>query len=395
MPDGLSRPTSSASPNASGSDSEQTNQPQSSYSAWAARLRAQRLASAGIPAHVGAAASGVSPHNVAAGATTPAAPPLRPRGARTLEELLGSRRDVRQDFARLLSIIGEVSQTVATAHTRGIVHLNLRPSSVLVLEDGKVELTHWGAARVADGEQSEDQSFEGAPRRGGLAIPRPAAVSAFGYQAPEQLRGESVDARTDVFGLGGMLYQLLTGRPPYGSANPHAIRRIVATGHMNEPLQRLDTCGGDPALVGLVKRCISAKPQRRPISATEVAGVLRTVLKRNPMPPTLVFATLTGGIESSELRPPTPTDQEPFLSPIVQPPVRAFPNSGQSRHSFDADPNSADAGPLPAKASIIAPFPPPQTGQLVLLAVVVILVLLFLLVPCAIAILYRLLGPSL
>ena len=148
---------------------------------------------------------------------------------RTLASLLRERTDPAQDLPRFLGILEQASNTMAYAHARGVIHRDLKPSNVMVGSFGEVQVMDWGLAKVL---------FRGASTE--AATTRPAQESAIttvrngpagtdgesqagsilgtpAYMAPEQARGdlERIDERADVFGLGAILCEILTGRPPY------------------------------------------------------------------------------------------------------------------------------------------------------------------------------------
>ncbi len=100
------------------------------------------------------------------------------------------------------------------------------------------------------------------------------------YMAPEQARGdvERMDERTDVFGLGAILCEILAGRPPYAGATREEIRDRAARGDLADAMSRLDDCGADEDLVALAKGCLAAEPEQRPRDAGEVSRRLTAYL---------------------------------------------------------------------------------------------------------------------
>src|SRR5262249_30681271 len=145
-------------------------------------------------------------------------------GGRTLAELLARRAEPGQDRAHLLSIFGQACQAVAYAHSRGVIHRDLKPANIMVGAFGEVQVMDWGLAKVLGGadpmvpEPHEPPLGQpltirpgGPPSRPGTVMGTPA------YMPPEQACGRTdrLDERCDVFGLGAILCEILTGLPPY------------------------------------------------------------------------------------------------------------------------------------------------------------------------------------
>jgi len=125
----------------------------------------------------------------------------------------------------LLRVVGAVADAMAYAHARGVIHRDLKPANVVVGEFGEVAVIDWGLAKaVGDPEQTPSSSTISAElTRQGDVMGTPA------YMAPEQARGEAVDERADVYALGAMLYQVLTGELPYGRITGDAqLARLLA-----------------------------------------------------------------------------------------------------------------------------------------------------------------------
>jgi tetratricopeptide (TPR) repeat protein len=203
----------------------------------------------------------------------------------TLDALLKARG---AGAARWLAAFEGVCQAVGYAHAHGVIHRDLKPQNVMVGAFGEVQVMDWGLAKVladrggeAGGAQTSDpsasdptgvQPFAASDRltRTGSVIGTPA------FMAPEQAVGavDRIDRRTDVFGLGGILCALLTGRPPYTAADAESTRQLAALGQLADAFGRLDACGADPDLVALCKRCLSVEPADRPADAGEVAAAV-------------------------------------------------------------------------------------------------------------------------
>jgi serine/threonine protein kinase len=209
----------------------------------------------------------------------------------TLSALLRARKDEMEDRPRFLGIFAQMCQTLAYAHARGVIHRDLKPSNVMVGAYGEVQVMDWGLAKVlmeggvADEvrsrqreremnisvirtarSQESDSSEAGSHTLAGTLLGTPA------YMAPEQARGdlEMIDERADVFGLGAILCETLTGKPPY-TGKEAEIQYKARTGKLDDAFGRLDSCGADAELIALTKRCLAAEPWDRLRHAGEVA----------------------------------------------------------------------------------------------------------------------------
>jgi tetratricopeptide (TPR) repeat protein len=201
----------------------------------------------------------------------------------TLAELLRSRDDPRQDQTRLLGMFEQVCQAMAYAHARGVVHRDLKPANVMAGAFGEVQVMDWGFAKVLSGYGVNDAGGSAQVRtmygrngvsQSGLLMGTPA------YMPPEQARGEAtlIDARADVFALGAMLCEMLTGRPPYSGTTADEVCRRAAAGDMGDALARLAACGADAPLRELAQRCLAAERAARPADAGIVAKELTEYL---------------------------------------------------------------------------------------------------------------------
>ena len=168
----------------------------------------------------------------------------------------------------------QMAQGLAVAHERGIVHRDLKPENVFITRDGQVKLVDFGIAKLVEGVSgatphgllNETVSPSGGHTRTGAVIGTP------GYMSPEQVRGDSVDARTDFFSLGAVLYEMLSGHRAF-PAGP-VVESSYAILH-NEPEALPSTV---PSLVSqVVLRCLQKDPARRFQSARDLAFNLELV----------------------------------------------------------------------------------------------------------------------
>jgi serine/threonine-protein kinase len=217
----------------------------------------------------------------------------------TLATLLCERTDPAQELPRLLDIAVKVAQTVAYAHAKGVIHRDLKPANIMVGAFGEVQVMDWGLAKVlAEGDTAdearasrghqapEDVTTIRTARSTGSAgtfggqTEAGALLGTLAYMPPEQANGDValLDRRADVFGLGAILCEILTGKPPYEGRSSEEVRRKAANGDLAEALARLDSCGADQELIGLTKACLAPEAIDRPKDAKAVAEGLTAYL---------------------------------------------------------------------------------------------------------------------
>ena len=209
----------------------------------------------------------------------------------TLKHMLALRQDATADLPGLLATFLQVCQAIAAAHGAGVIHRDLKPSNIMVGRFGVVTVMDWGMAQVI-GRGSDDAVAPTddelpppvAKTAGETEIHRTVAGTVCGtpaYLAPEQARGEiaSIDRRADVFGLGSILCELLTGSPPFSAAHSDASWAKAAAGDVADAFARLDACDGPLPVVSLAKRCLAADPAARPDDAAAIVAGLTDYLE--------------------------------------------------------------------------------------------------------------------
>jgi eukaryotic-like serine/threonine-protein kinase len=170
-------------------------------------------------------------------------------------ETLAARLEERGlSLGETLAAVGSAAAALGEAHRRGVVHRDVKPTNLLFTSGATVKVIDFGIAL------RDDQ--HGALTETGTELGTP------GYMAPEQLRGDDVTARADVFALGCVLYECLTGRPAFDAPHFLGARGKILFVHPPPPASPL------PALDGLVLRMLDKDPARRPADGTEVAAAL-------------------------------------------------------------------------------------------------------------------------
>ncbi len=211
---------------------------------------------------------------------------------RTLAALFLQRKTPADNRGRLLAIFESVCQTMAYAHSKGVLHRDLKPANVMVGAFGEVQVVDWGLAKVlrrggvADEKRANDslhtviETVRSGPGSSGSDSMVGSVMGTPAYMAPEQAQGEieMLDERADVFSLGAILCELLTGRPPYEELPGEPIVMQAAHAKLAPARARIEACDADPSLVKLCLDCLMTARTARPTSADEVAKTLHAYL---------------------------------------------------------------------------------------------------------------------
>src|SRR5262249_19252845 len=171
----------------------------------------------------------------------------------------------------------QVCQTVAFTHSRGVIHRDLKPANIMVGEFGEVQVMDWGLAKFIVHQAGATTTVAGEKTTlFSTRTAQPAEATQAGtvlgtpaYMPPEQARGQvdHLDERCDVFGLGGVLCEILSGHPPYTGATREELFHKAANGDLTDARGRLERCGADPELVRLALACLAFQPSERPRDA--------------------------------------------------------------------------------------------------------------------------------
>jgi len=168
---------------------------------------------------------------------------------------------------KAIDVAIQIARGLGAAHEKGIVHRDLKPENVFLLDDGQVKILDFGLARHFDVSWSDASTAPGTD---------PGVVmGTLGYMAPEQVRGSAVDARTDLFAFGAVLYEMVTGRRAFQKSTPADTVTAILT---EDPPDISDSrAGAPPAVDRIIRHCLEKRPGERFQSARDIAFALESL----------------------------------------------------------------------------------------------------------------------
>ena len=266
---------------------------------------------------------------------------------RTLRELFAERL---LPIATAMDLVGQVLEAVGAAHAAGIVHRDLKPDNIVVDYQQRVKVLDFGIAKLTG-----ESVGEGAPRtRTGMMLGTPE------YMAPEQVTGSPIDARTDVYALGIVLYEALAGHRPFGADNQFEILRA----HLETPPPPLRREGLGDVQLQVVMRALAKRPDERFQSAADMAAAIRgeriavpvatiASVPRRRWPVISIVALVTIGIGAAMAAKhgaaPAPAPPSPIVAaPRVAPPIAP---AAPVAVVVPVVPSNPDVGNYPAPAA--------------------------------------------
>lgn len=155
---------------------------------------------------------------------------------------------------RAAEVAADVALALDYAHHRGVIHRDIKPGNILITDEGQVKVTDFGIARAINADESLTQTG--------------AVMGTATYFSPEQAEGQGVDARSDIYALGVVLYEMVSGRPPFTGDSPVA----VASLHVREqaPAPRQFNPSVPPDLEAIILKCMAKSPEYRYPSGSEL-----------------------------------------------------------------------------------------------------------------------------
>ena len=227
-----------------------------------------------------------------------------------------------RDLESKLDVMSQICDGLAFAHAKGIVHRDLKPANIHILPDGQVKIMDFGLAKVSGSDMTRTGLVMGTPH----------------YMSPEQVRGEKVDYRSDVFSLGCVFYEIVTGKKPFDADSIHSVLYKVLRRSPPPPVS------WRPGLPGVVQRIIEKAMAKPPAQRFAHAGELGDFLERareaiaagrgdEPLP----------GLVAPQAVAATSPDRRP--APVPAPPPAPGPAAGVSGARHDGGTHHSSLAP--------------------------------------------------
>ena len=177
-------------------------------------------------------------------------------------------RDGALPTREVIAIGSQVAEALAAAHQRSIVHRDIKPENILVAADGVVKVIDFGIAKVGDIGAADTLAMTAGSTAAGVVI------GTASYMSPEQIRGEPVDHRSDLFSFGAVLFEMACGSRPFGG---ETTAEMMAAVLRDEPRSLATLSTLPPALTAIIGRCLDKRPTHRFQSASDLAFALQAV----------------------------------------------------------------------------------------------------------------------
>jgi len=164
----------------------------------------------------------------------------------------------------------QIARGLAAAHEKGIVHRDLKPANIFITKDGQVKILDFGLAKLLERDNDENTITRFEPHTGQGVV-----LGTTGYMSPEQIRGQTVDRRSDIFAFGAVLYEMLSGKRAFHGETPADTASAILH---QDPSELLATSQSiSPAMERIVRHCLEKAPGDRFQSARDLAFHLESL----------------------------------------------------------------------------------------------------------------------
>jgi tRNA A-37 threonylcarbamoyl transferase component Bud32 len=188
---------------------------------------------------------------------------------------------------------------IAYSHDHGVIHRDIKPANVMITRDGRVKLADFGVARIESSSLTQAGTMIGTPS----------------YMSPEQFMGQTIDARTDIYSAGVLLYQLLTGEKPFEGSVTSVMHKVLNT---EPPMPSALSVSVPATLDAVVQRAMAKRPEDRFATARDFATALRAVDEADDADATKITAPAPASHPAANnLAPPPPPAAKPSRMPLL------------------------------------------------------------------------------
>ncbi len=255
-----------------------------------------------------------------------------------LKQLMQRQRKL--DLQFVVDVVAQIADGLDYAHSKGVVHRDIKPANIIITAEKQAKITDFGIARVDASNLTVEGQLLGTPN----------------YMAPEQIQGKEIDHRADIFSLGVMLYELLTGKKPFHGENLTVVTHRIVYDAFTPPDELIP--GLPENLLQVLQRALAKDPEDRYSCGGDMATDLRATFELSGTH--VVQKAAAVGTTGSFL-----ADSPPAAPPAAGSPAAAG-GLPQGSLAGDAPPPAAPlaAAPAAAPAATLTPVPPPSTGSI-------------------------------
>ncbi|MEA2691094.1 MAG: eukaryotic-like serine/threonine-protein kinase [Acidobacteriota bacterium] len=249
-------------------------------------------------------------------------------------------RETSLDLAYVAGILEQIADGLDYAHSKGVVHRDVKPANIIITADNRAKITDFGIARIDTSNLTQEGQLLGTPN----------------YMAPEQILGREVDHRADIFSLGVVLYEMLTRHKPFQGENLTVVSHRIVYDHFTPPKDYVANLprGVEPILA----RVLDKEPGRRYQRASEMAADLSRLVSER-----LASESLNETLSLSSILPAPAVPTLPTLPPLPElPEVSAVPEAGMG--TVSGSDSTISTVPPPPGAAVVPPAAAPRRSRL-------------------------------